>query len=114
MAKKAILIGKISRIAKLCGSDRTELTIDVRETTIDGSLFAFGTQVSCTVSNTIARDVETKRISALSIGDNVTIEAEKLDHMGWTITALSHHHPTICPFADYLNNLEEELAKRNK
>ena len=113
MSKRAILTGKISRVAKLCGSDRTELTIDVHETTIEGVTFTLGTQVTCSVSNAVARDVETKNVSALAVGDKVTVEAEKFDHTGWTITALSHHRTTGQPLKDFLNDLEEELAKRN-
>ena len=112
MAKKAVLTGKITRVAKLCGSGRTELSIDVRETKIDQTTFTLGTDISCAVPHSTIHDAQTNRVCTVAAGDKVTIEAENVKN-SWVITAIKLDHPNEITIVDYLKSLEEELAGKN-
>ena len=112
---KATLIGKISRIAKVCGSGRTELTIEVKETTIGDTTFTIGSQVCCEVSNSIARNMQTKEVCALATGDQITIVAENdcmYSRGKWIITSLSHHKTPGQALNEFLNDLVKELSDK--
>ena len=110
---KAILIGKISRVAQLCGTDATELNIDVKETMMDGTTFTIGTEVSCMVKNSIPHDVKTGKVCPIAVGDEITMEMEKHDSR-WCVTSLIVRRATGRLLKEFLSDLEEELASRKK
>lgn len=112
MAKKAIMTGKITRVAKLCGSEATSFNIDVKETQMDETTFTIGTEVSCRVKNSVPHDAETGKVCPVAVGDEVTLEMEKDPAKGWGVASLSVRRATGRPLKDFLSDLEEELDSR--
>ncbi|MBO7556076.1 MAG: hypothetical protein J6T72_01610 [Alphaproteobacteria bacterium] len=113
MAKNAILIGKITRVAQLCGTDATEFNLDVKETQMDGTNFTIGTEVSCRVKNSVPHDVKTGKVCPVAVGDEITMEMEKHSSR-WCVTSLIVRRATGRPLKEFLSDLEEELDSRNK
>lgn len=112
MAKNAILIGKITRVAQLCDTDVTEFNIDVKETMMDGTTFTIGTEVSCRVKNSVPHDVKTGKVCPIAAGDEITLEMEKHSSR-WGVTSLIVQRATGRPLKEFLSDLEKELASRN-
>lgn len=114
MAKKAVLTGKIVRVAKICNSNVTEFTVDVRETQMDDTTFTIGTEVSFMVENYILHDAKTEKVCSVAVGDKVTVAMEKHPSRSWKISSLHVRRPSCRPIKEYLKDLEDEIEKRNK
>ena len=113
MAKNAIFTGTVTRVAALIHPNRTEFTVKVKETKMDDAVFTIGTDITCEVSTFMTQK---QRIitcmTNLSVGDDVTVKMEKNGNNVWEVCDMDHSPHRGRPAGSFLNDLEEELAKR--
>ena len=109
MAKNAIFTGTVTRVAALIHPNRTEFTVKVKETKMDDAVFTIGTDISTFMT-------QKQRIitcmTNLSVGDDVTVKMEKNENNVWEVCDMDHSPHRGRPAGSFLNDLEEELAKR--
>lgn len=107
---KAILVGEVTRVAKLYSPARTEFTVDVRETTLNGELFTIGDKLTFVVDT--SQPTTVVQLTNLSVGDETTINAEQGENGCWNVVSISNRPHRGRPASDFLNDLVEEQNRR--
>lgn len=114
MKKTAKLTGVVTRVAKLESPQRTEFTVNVRETVIHGKLFTIGEKLTFEVGPSCKQpDCIRLAVANLAIGDDVIVEAEKNNFGVWKVIAVSNHPHRGRPAGSFLDDLEEEIEQRH-
>lgn len=112
---KAILIGKVTRVAELNGPTRTEFTVDVTSTTMDGHEFTIGGLLTFEVNTfrPLSGTIGTA-LSNLAVTDEVHVEMEENENGVWKVTALANFPKRGRPAGSFLNDIKEELKRYRK
>lgn len=113
MKTKATLTGKVTRVAKLESPQRTEFTVDVRETKIHDRVLTIAQKVTFEVGASYRQpDCIRLALANLSAGDDVVVEMEKNDFGVWKVTAVSNQPHRGRPVGSFLGDIEEGLERR--
>lgn len=130
--KKAMIEGKIARLAKL--SDETiDFSVLVSQTFVDECAFTMGTVVRCTVKAPdesilaefmrpnvcLVRSIEQakdtfKTATGLAVGDHVVVYLDKGEDGIWKVVGLDQKANRGQDVSEFLNDVEKELSSRRK
>jgi len=100
-------------VAKLESPQRTEFTVDVRETKIHDRVFAIAQKVTFELGGSCRQpDCIRLALANLSAGDDVVVEMEKNDFGVWKVVAVSNQPHRGRPVGSFLDDIEEGLERR--
>lgn len=113
MAQKALLIGDVTRVAKLTSPTRMEFTLNVISTKVGTDEFTIGTDVNIEVGVfTMQKESIRTAMMNLSTGDKVNVEMEKNEEGKWEVSDMKHFPKRGRPVGEFLDDVEEEIANR--
>jgi hypothetical protein len=113
MKKKAILVGKVTRVAKLNKPSMVEFSAEISETKIGEEFFTIGDKLNFEVNTFVSQKGPIlKTMNNLAVGDKIEVEMEKSEAGKWEVAGLNHTPKRGRPAGDFLNDLEEKIAAR--